>query len=216
MASDTALNLVNEVLVLTGDYDKVATVVGTPANIAERVIRFMNIALEDITRKIDFPILANDFSGTGDGVQSIFLSAVTTASPHSAISCTVNTYVLEEVSRKRLNEMRDSNYTSGVPQFFCAVSGTNNELGVDVYPTPSNGSTVNVLAALNATKFTVADTSTTEVSANDLIVLGAIAHMDAFSGMERGYMQLYEAARNRHWTQMYGNQQYRTTIEDYH
>ena len=81
MASDTALNLVNEVFVLTGDYNKVATVVGTPADIAERVIRFMNIAVKDLARKIDFPVLESSSTGTGDGIQTEFISSITTASP---------------------------------------------------------------------------------------------------------------------------------------
>ena len=215
MASDTALNLVNEVFVLTGDYTKVTTVVGSPADIAERVIRFMNITVNDLARKIDFPILENSFTGTGDGANSQFISSSLTFSPNSAISCTVNTYALEEVSRKRLNEARDTNDLSGVPQYFTTISGANNELGVDIYPTPSSGATIKVLASSNPTLFTVSDTSITEIDVNDLIVLGAIAHMDAFAGMERGYMQLYEAARNRHSTQMYGNQQFRITPEDY-
>jgi len=216
MASDTALNLVNEVFVLTGDYNKVATVVGTPADIAERVIRFMNIAVKDLARKIDFPVLESSSTGTGDGIQTEFISSITTASPYGVVSCTVDTYVLEEVGRKSLNEMRDSNAQSGVPQFFSVISGPSNELGVDIYPTPATGTAIRVLTTLNPTLFTVSDTSVTEIDANDLIVLGAIAHMDAFAGMERGYMQLYEAARNRHYTQMYGNQQFRITTEDYH
>ena len=215
MASDTALNLVNEVFVLTGDYTKVTTVVGSPADIAERVIKFMNITVNDLARKIDFPILESSFTGTGDGTNSQFISSILTFSPNSAISCTVNTYALEEVSRKRLNEARDTNDLSGVPQYFATISGANNELGVDIYPTPSNGATIKVLASSNPTLFTVSDTSTIELDVNDLIVLGAIAHMDAFAGMERGYMQLYEAARNRHSTQMYSNQQFRITPEDY-
>jgi len=215
MPSNTALALVNEVLLLTGDYQPVTTVVGSPAGIAERVIYFMNITLKDLVRKIDFPILETSFQGNGDGVQTQYISSLIASNPNSAVSCTVDTNVLEATSRKRLNEMRDSKFLIGVPKYFTVIAGLSGELGVDIYPTPAAGSTITVLSSAQPTPFTVSDTSTTEISDNDLIVLGAIAHMDAFSGMERGYMQLYESARNRQWTQMYGNQQFRITTEDY-
>ena len=68
MASDTALVLVNRIFRATGDYTSVATVVGSPADIAERAIDFLNITLKDLARLIDFDVLAASFTGTGDGI----------------------------------------------------------------------------------------------------------------------------------------------------
>ena len=216
MASKTALDLVNEILVQVGDYSKIVSLANSPDNVAERTVNFMNLVLQDLVRKIDFPALSTSFTGTGDGVQHEFISAITTSSPHSAVACTVDTAVLEEVSRKHLNEMRDSQYASGRPAFFTTISGPSNELGVDIYPTPATGASIHVLSRLNPTPFTMVDTSTTELNADDLIVLGTIAYLDRFAGEERGFMRLYEASRDRLWTQMFSNQQYRIVTEDYH
>ena len=215
MASDTALVLVNRIFRTTGDYGSVATVVGSPSDIAERAIDFLNIALKDLTRLIDFDVLAASFTGTGDGINSQYISSGILASPDSAISVTVDTNIVEEVSRKKLNEMRDSQQLSGVPTYFCRVSDANNNLGVDIYPLPASGATIKVLAQQTPTLFTVADASTTEIDENELLVLGAIAHMDSFSGMERGYMQLYEASKNNLWVKNFSNQGLRVTTESY-
>lgn len=215
MPSETSLTLVNKVLRATGDYPPVATVVGSPANIAETIIDFINITITDLCRAIDFPVLNSSFSGIGDGVTTTFLSTVVTSRAYSAMSVTVGPYVLEEVNRRRLHELRTTGNISGVSQYYSAVSGANNELGVDIFPTPANGALIEVVSQSEPTLLTVADSSVTEIADNDLLVLGALAHMDAKDGMERGYMQLYEASKRRLWVQSYANEGVRTIPESY-
>jgi len=216
MASDSALTLVNRIFRLTGDYSSVATVIGSPADIAERAIDFLNITLRDLTRTIDFDILHNSFAGTGNGVDSVFASGVVASSPDSAISVTIDANVATEVTRKNLHEIRTVSATStSYPYYFCRTADATGALAVDIYPIPANGSAITVLSQQDPTEFTVADASVTEITDNDLLVLGAIAHMDAFSGMERGYMQLYEEAKKRLWLQTYEHQEVQISVEDY-
>jgi len=217
MPSDTALTLVNKVLRITGDYEPVTTVVGSPANIAERIIDFLNITLDDIVRKIEFRELLTGFQAAGNGVDSEFIQNGVTARSRDIRSVFVDSNPrLEQVSETKFTEMRNTNAVSGVPAIFMAISGPNGELGVNIYPTPANGSTVSVAGSIQPTHFTVDDASTTEIMENDLFVLGAVAHSDAFSGMDRGYMQLYEAAKARAWHNIYEHQQFRIETEDYH
>jgi len=215
MASDTCLNLVNKVLRLTGDSEVVATVVGSPANIAERIIDFMNIVLQDVCKKIEFPELFTTFTSTADGTSSQYIAAGFTTRPRSGLTCTVDARLLEEVSHRRLHELRAQNSYTGLPVVYARIAGSNGELGIDVYPIPASGATITILAAKEPTLFTVTDSDTTEIQADDLLTLGAIAHMDAFSGMERGYMQLFEAAKNRTWKDTYEHQAYRVQPESY-
>lgn len=218
MASDTALNLVNRIFRLTGDYSPVTTVVGSPSQIAERAIDFLNITLQDLTKVVEFDILNTSFLGTGDGTNSVFIGTVTSADPGSTIVVTVGNQVLEEVTRRRMQELRTEVGAAYpyLPQYFTRVTDTAGNVGVDIYPTPAVGAIITVLAQQNPTLFTVSDTSTTEITNNDLLVTGAIAHMDAFSGMERGYMQLYEEQKKRLWVNTFEKRDIRITTEDYH
>jgi len=223
MASETALALVNRIIRTTGDWQvPLSTVVGSPGSVADRAIDFLNWTLQDLCKIIEFDVLHASFTGTGDGVNSEFISSGINAAPDSAVTVTVDTNVLEEVSRRRLQEMRASNYlvssnsTLSVPTYYARTSDANNALGVDIYPTPASGAAITVLAQQSPTLFTVNDASTTEIAENDLLALGAIAHMDAFAGMERGYMQLYEDAKKRLWVNNYSNQQLKAVPEDYH
>jgi len=216
MPSDTVLNFVNKCLRSTGDYEPLATVVGSPAAIADRIVDTMNLVLADICRKIEFPELEVSFTLAADGINSQYLASGFVTRPRSGLKLTCGIYPVEEVSTSRLNELRDQNTYSGIPQVFARIAGSNGELGVDIYPTPAAGLVLTLYAAQEPTKFTVADAAVTEIIADDLIELGTIAHMDAYSGMERGYMQLYEAAKNRAWKDTFEHQAFRVECEDYH
>jgi len=215
MPSDNALNLVNRVLRTTGDYQPLSTVVNSPAGIAERIIDYLNLVVEDLDRKIDWPVLYSSFIGTGDGAMTVFMSSGIPSSVNSAISCTIDRHVATEISRKALLEKRAQFPTAHGEYYFYRMAGVNNELGVDIYPAPANGSQVIVASTQRPTRFTVDDNSTTEIAADDLLVLGALGHLDAYDGVERGYFQLYEAEKNRMWTYMNSNSQYRVEPESY-
>jgi len=215
MSSDTVLNFVNKTLRITGDYEPLATVIGSPANIADRIVDYMNIVLDDITRKIEFRELITPFISIANGVDSEYITTILTTRPRSSLGLSIGTMPVEELAPIDLNKMRDQNLGISGTQYYARISGPNGEAGVDMYPTPVQGTEIRLYASQEPTKFTVADASVTEVQADDLILLGTIAHMDSYSGMERGYMQLYEASKNRAWRDTYEHQQLRVQPESY-
>jgi len=219
MPSDNALTLINRVLRTTGDYSQLTTVVGSPAGIAERIIDYMNIVLKDIVRKVEFPELLSKFQATADGINSIYTSTLSFATVGSGVSVIIDGIgKMEEISPTRLDEMRAQPFIQGIygrPQYFARIAGLNNQLAVDVYPTPQANSIITVSTYLSPTLFTPIDTSITELSNNDIIVLGTLAHLDAYDGLERGYMALYEKAKNDMWQHMVQGEQYRIQPESY-
>jgi len=219
MPSDNALTLVNRVLRTTGDYSQLATVVASPAGIADRIIDFLNITLDDLARKIEFPVLESTFQVVADGVNSIFISTINYASVASGVNCVVDGIgKLEEISRSKLMDMKAKPNNIGVygqPSVFARQAGVSGELALEVFPLPAVGTVISVLANLSPTKFTTIDTSVTEIANNDLLVLGALAHTDAYDGLERGYMALYIKAKNDLWQQTYQSEQYRIETESY-
>jgi len=222
MASDTCLNLVNRVLLATGDFDPLPTVVNSPGNIADRIIHFMNIAIVDLARKIDFPELYTTFAATGDGVNDRFY-VQTQCVDGSNMNVTVNQWPLEEISIAEMHNLVETGFLRGklvprgVSQYFARISATGNQPGVWIYPVPNAGARISVLYKQMPTLFpTGNDNATTEISDNDLIVLATLAHMDAYVGMERGYMQLYEHELATKWLSLNRNKNLRIVAEDYH
>jgi len=219
MASDNVLNLVNKVLRITGDLDPINTVMLSPANIAERIIDYFNLVLTDVTRKIEFPELQYVFSGVADGLNPVFMSAIQFSKISSGVSCTVSGVGnLEEVSPARfleLKSMPQGQSIAGRPIYFMRTSGTLTSLAVEVFPVPSAGMTVTVLTYTKPLAFVLADTSATEVNIDDILVYGAVAHLDAYDGIDRGYMNLYARAKTELWQHTYQGEQYRTQCESY-
>ena len=62
MASNSALTLVNRILSTTGDYSALASLVGSPAAIADRIIDFLNIALSEVEQVSEWPELREEAS----------------------------------------------------------------------------------------------------------------------------------------------------------
>lgn len=215
MASDTALNLVNQILVMTGDYEKLATVVGSPANIAERYIHSLNYTIDDLRNTIQFEELRYDFTGTADGINDTWDTSGANVEPSAAVKVTVDKNVLEEVTWGRMQELKATNPYPGQPAFFSRLSTSTGNLSIQIYPTPATGQTINIVSSITPTKFTLNDTDTTEINDNTLLVMGAIAHADAFVGMERGYMQLYQAMKRERWVARNRNLDLRVQVEDY-
>lgn len=218
MSSKTALDLVNEVLVLTGDYSKLTTVVGSPADIAERIINFLNITLQDLSRFIDFHDLQATLTGTGNGTDSVWQAA--TGDPALAreiTSVTVDKNVLEYVTPAFLQNARATILYSGQPRLFTSTRLTGGELAVDIYPTPGASSVITVTTKSAPVLFTLTDTSTTNITGiDDALVIGALMHLDAYDGLNRGYAGQYKEIKARLFTDMYSNKQIRVTPEDYH
>lgn len=216
MASKTLLELVNEVLLTTGDYSKLTTVINSPGDIAERIMNFLNMTIEDIERTADMPELRYDFSVTADGVNSIWdAPGPVDVRPDSAVIVTVDKYSLEEVTPGMLHAMKAAGTVAQPPKFFARNASPSGLLSIEIYPTPASGSQIDIVAYKRATPFTLSDTATTELMNNNLLVLGALAHIDAYDGMQRGYMQLYQMAKQDMIAQRFKNMQIRITPEDY-
>jgi len=217
MPSDTALNLVNRVLRTTGDYPPITTLINSPSNIAAKIVDFMNLVVEDIDRKFEFNELQSSFQATANGTSSVFISANLLSKTSTGVDCLIDGIGrLTEVSPSRLAEMRATpSQFVAQPQYFARKSGLNDEIGVDIYATPANGSIITVTSFEKLNQFTLNDASTIKVNVDDMIVLGSLAHMDAYDNIERGYMQLYQKTKDDMWQKMMGNVQYRTEVEDY-
>lgn len=218
MASDTLLDIVNDILLMTGDHAKLASVIGSPANIAERYKAALNITIDDARVDILFPELQDDFSAVADGMNSQWEATSIVAEPGDVIAVSVgDNGDLEEITRALMQHYRSINYASGEPEYFTrGINSAGTGLMVDIYPTPPANEQITVIANKSPTYFILADTATTEINDNTLLQLGAIAHADAYAGMDRGYMQLYTSYKARKITHKNRNKQYRMTPEDYH
>jgi len=216
MPSANALTLVNRVLLTTGDFNQLTTIVGSPAAIGERIVSFLNLAVSDISRVMDFPILENVFSATGDGINSKWGTAIGSAgAANSVISCNVDLNKLEYVSPAQMVAYRNQLYV-GLPKFFTTSVVPTGELEVDIYPTPAAGSSISIIGYNDPAQFTNVDTSTTEFTGmDDVILLGALQHMDAYDGMNRGYAKLYADAKNKLLVHHNRNKQIRIMPESY-
>jgi len=216
MASSTALELVNRALITTGDYAKLNTVINSPADIAERIISFLNLVVADVGRIMDFPILSEVFNGISDGTSSKFQSSTGTGmAANSVRSCSVNGIRLELVTDAQLVSYR-ADGIAGLAQFFSITRLPTGELEADVFPTPASNLPVSIIASNDPSPFTLVDTSTTEYTGmDDILLLGVLQHMDAFDGLNRGYAKLYAEAKLKLYTHMNRNMQIRITPESY-
>jgi len=216
MPSDNALNLVNKVLVATGDYAKLTTVVNSPADIAERIINFANITLADIGRNVDMPIVRDVFTATGDGTNSIWESTQANSAAFNINYVVVGQSRLRELTVAQLAEARATRSMVGLPQVFARRATGSGTMSIDVFPTPSAGTNIEVVSYKTPAQFTLSDTSTTEMNnIDDLLVLGCLMHMDAYDGMQRGYAALYEKAKLKLMQDTYKTTQIRIQPESY-
>jgi len=216
MASATALTLVNRVLSTTGDYTSLSTVVGSPGGIAERIINFLNITIADVGRIMDMPILYNTFSATADGLNGVWASPDVTSANDSTIAVSVDRQYLEEVSLAQMTRHKTVRDITGLPQVFSRRRNAAGGLEVEIYPVPASGSLINIEAYNNPSELTVTDLATTELTGiDDILVLGALSHMDAYDGMNRGYEAKYQASKNKLFTHLNRNKQIRIQPESY-
>jgi len=212
----SALTLVNEVLLLTGDYQQLTTIAGNPGNIGERIVGFMNLAISDIERKANWSELRVNSTGTGDGVNNVFdFSGTSDVRADSVVSAWITGLrQIGEVTPEQYDIIIASQKLTGQPQIFQRGSSSTGKLEIKIFPAPAVGDVINVSAYKRATRFTTTDTSTTELD-DDLIKYGALMHMDAYDDMNRGYAELYKDALNSALAKLYSNSNYTTMVESY-
>lgn len=216
MASATALTLINRVLSIVGDYSALVTVDTSPSGIAQRIINFLNIVLADISRIQDFPILKENYSAVGDGLNSQWQASTAGANSNSILSVVVGDAALEEKSPDQFAKAVAEDDLSGASQIYTVERAVTGELQVNIHPTPASGISITVLAYNDPTEFTLADASTTELTGfDDVLILGVLAQMDSYDKESRGYEQRYQLAKNKLYTHTNRNKTIRVTPEDY-
>ena len=217
MSSSTALQLVNKVLILTGDYQPLSTIANSPADIGARIVHFLNEAIADIDSAINWPQLRITATGTGDGTSDLFdFSGTEDVRFDGAISVWIpNVGRLVELPPQEFDSVQAENVIRGNPVYFMRGVGQGNKLQLQIYPVPANGQTINLTAYRRATRLDPAvDTSTTDFD-DELLIYGAMAHMDAFDGMDRGYGPMFQKALYDAILKTYSNVEYKRAVESY-
>jgi len=212
----SALTLVNEILLLTGDSSAITTISGSVGGIGERIVGFMNLTISAIERKANWPELRADSTGTGDGINNLFdLTGAEDVRADSAVSVWITGLrQIEEVTPEQYDIIIASQQLTGRPQIFQRGSSSTGKLEIKIFPVPASGDVINVSAYKRATRFTTTDTSTTELD-DDLIKYGTLMHMDAYDDMNRGYAALYKDELNSAMAKLHSNANYTTMVESY-
>jgi hypothetical protein len=221
--SSTALTLVNRVLAVTGDYKSLTTISGSPAGIGARIVEFLNLTIGDVEKRTNFPFLRVNSQGTGDGTNDIFVfSGTEDVRFGGAVSVWLaQNGVAKELTPSQFDAVVASPNTTSASTtstdyyFQRGVDATTNKLTIQLYPTPPTGVTINITAHKKATRLDSAtDTSVTEID-DDVLVYGALMHMDAYDGMDRGYSALYKNHLDEYVMEFYANRDIQITMESY-
>ena len=214
--SSSALTLVNQVLLLTGDFSSVPTISGSVGGIAERIVGFINLTISDIEKKANWPELRVNSQGTADGVTGIMdFTGTETVKAGSAVSVWIPSIgALEEVTPEQFDIIVASGKITGLPKIFQRGASSTGMLQVQIHPMPAAGTVINVSAYKNATRLTTTDASTTEFD-DELLIYGAMMHMDAYDDMQRGYAALFRDSLNSEIAKLYSNTNYKVMTESY-
>jgi len=193
MSSD-ALTLTNRVLRLTGDLPQVATIVGSVGGVAERIVEYLNLTIGDIERRRNWDILRVDASGLGNGVDALFdFGGAEDVRSYGGISIWITGQgSLTERTPEQLNELKAAPAPiSGQPIYFTRKAGLTGKAQFEIFPAPSNGQVINMTAYRKAVRFDATVTTSTTEFDDDALVYGAMYHLDAFDGLNRGYAPIY-------------------------
>lgn len=223
MASSTALTLVNRVLSVTGDSKALATIAGSPGGIGERIVEFINLVIGEVEKKTNWPFLRSDSIGVGDGVNDAF---VFTGTDDIRFGGAVSVWIANNGTARELTpEQFDvilstptavTQTSSSTTEYYFqrGVDATTGKLFVQLYPVPPAGAVIHLSGFRKATRLTTTTTSTTEFD-DDILIYGALMHMDAYDGMNRGYATLYAEHLAEYVMEQYANRSIQITTESY-
>jgi len=217
MASSTALTLANRVLRLTGDANQQAAIVGSVGGIAERIVEFINIVISDVEKKANWPFLRVDSSGVADGVSDTYTFVGTeNVRIGGAVGASIQKlHALQELSPEQFDVVSAEQKIVGRPQYFQRkANATSGLLEIQIYPLPVAGDVINVTAYKKATRLTTVNTSVTEID-DDILVYGALMHLDAYDGIDRGYASLYRYHLDTYLMEAQANRSYRVMVDTY-
>jgi len=212
--SDTLLNLVNRVIRTTGDSKEISTVTGSL--IGERITDFLNQTLGDVEQVANWPRLRVNAQGIGDGADDIFEF---TGSDNVREDGPVDVWMpnispLEELTAAQFDKQLAMN-NSGTPLWFQRGVASSGLVQIQINPTPANGDTINMSAYKRATRFSsIVDTGTTEFD-DDILIYGALMHMDAYDGLSRGYAALFKNHLENKVLSVYSNRIITVHVDSY-
>jgi len=216
--SSTLLTLVNKVLVTSGDSSPVTTVTGSVGGIAERITEFLNLTIGAIENRTNWAALRVNASGLASGNDDVFdFIGLEDVRSGGAVSVWIaNKGLMQELTPEQFDTQLALQSNTGNSLFFQrGTSVTDGKFQIQLYPTPANGDVISVSAYKRATRFDSAvDTSTTEFD-DDILVLGALMHLDSYDGLNRGYAALYQDQLNSDVMANMSNRGTRVEVDGY-
>lgn len=217
MSSSASLDLVNIILRTTGDAKEVATIAGSTGGIAERTIDFFNLTINQIERMTNWPALRVNSQGTANGVDDIYeFSGVDDVRVGSAVSVWIAAQDrLTELTPEQFDAKLAQDASGGLPLYFQRGVSGSGKLQIQIFPLPASGTIINVSGYKKATKFvSTSDTTTTEFD-DDILVYGALMHIDLYDGQDRGYASLFKDQMDATFIEIHGNRQIHMEVESY-
>ena len=226
MASSTLFNLVNSVLRLSGDLNDITDTGGTSdvhdaaGGVGRRITEMLNLVITKIEREGNWAALREDSFGTTDGVNDTYeFIGAADARGSGTVAVWVSGYGrLDEVTAEQFAKLvAEGGVAASTPLYFQRQLSAAGNLQIQMYPLPAANLTVNVSAYRKATKFSTnpaVDTETTEFD-DDILVTGALMHLDLYDGLQRGYDVLFKDALNMMKLESMSNKHIRIEFEDY-
>ena len=217
MSSSTTLVLVNKVLRMTGSFKQLAAITGSVGGIGERIIEMLNLAMTDIETKANWPELRVNAQGTANGTDDIFLFSgsenVKADGPVSVWIATEDT--MEEVTPAQFDKIVAGTTLVGNSQVFQRGSSATGVAQVQIFPVPSSGEVVNMSSYKRATRLDDTTPSAVTEFDDEILVMGAIMHMDLYDQINRGYTKRFNDMLTNRFMSYFSNNAIRVEIDDY-
>jgi hypothetical protein len=221
MASSTLKELTNVVLRTTGDLAELTatqTVAGASGGIGKRITDFFNLVIGKIEKESNWAPLRWDSQGTTDGINDTYeFNGADDMRAGGVVSVSIDTLgILEEVTTAQFDKLKSEGVIGGSASYFQRQISAAGLMQVQIYPLPAAGLTLNVRGYKKASKFTQppVDTETTEFD-DDLLVTGALMHIDLYDQIDRGYATLFMDGLAVAKLEAISNRQVRVTVESY-
>jgi len=212
--SDTLLNLVNRVIRTTGDSKEITTVTGSL--IGERITDFLNQVIGDVEQVANWPRLRLDATGIGNGVDDTFeFTGTQNVREDGPVSVWIETKGLMEELTPVQFDIKLSEPVSGISAWFQRRVAASGLAEIQITPTPASGDVIHMSSYKRATRFdSTIDTGTTEFD-DDVLVYGALMHMDAYDGLQRGYAALFKNHLDTKKLSVYSNISFAVQADSY-
>lgn len=216
MSSSTSLALVNKVLSLSGDLTPDLTAItGSTGGIAERIVEMLNLVIGDMERKFNWPFLRVNVQGPADGITGImdFVGPQDIRSGGPVSVWIEGSTRMEEVTAEQF-DLLAAEQSVTTPAVFQRGVAAGGGLEIQIHSIPAAGEIVHVSAYSRATRLSATVTDTTEFD-DDVLVLGALMHLDAYDGLDRGYAGKFKEVMSDYVSEVARNSQIRVEVESY-